>query len=50
MTGINSSSYDTNDTNYYLYTQAYLIKPLTDFTMQLEISNYLQATSVVTTT
>ena len=35
---------------YYLYTQAYLIKPLTDFTMQLEISNYLQATSVVTTT
>jgi len=35
---------------YYLYTQAYLIKALTDFTMQLEISNYLQATSVVTTT
>ena len=35
---------------YYLYTQAYLIKPLTDFTMQLEIGNYLQATSVVTTT
>jgi hypothetical protein len=38
------------DYTYYLYCQAYLINGLSSYTMNIDIQNYLQATSVVTTT